>query len=117
MLYTKHINLTDATETTLFTVPSGFHAVIQYIFIANHAGSTKDASLHFANSGGGNRVDIFDDVNVSSGDNLTLSNGGGPLFILHEGEVAKAQTEAGSDMEFAVTFDLLEMASALVNFV
>ena len=117
MLYTKHINLTDDTETTLFTVPSGFHLVIQYIFIANHAGSTKNASLHFANSGGGNRVDIFDDVNVSSGDNLTLSNGGGPLFILHEGEVAKAQTEAGSDMEFAVTFDLLEMTSALVNFV
>ena len=117
MLYTKHINLTDATETTLFTVPSGFHAVIQYIFIANHAGSTKDASLHFANSGGSNRVDIFDDVNVSSGDNLTLSNGGGPLFVLHEDEVVKVQAEAGSDMEFAVTFDLLEMTSALVNFV
>jgi hypothetical protein len=117
MLYTKHINLTDATETTLFTVPSGFHAVIQYIFIANHAGSTKNASLHFANSDGGDRVDIFDDVNVSSGDNLTLSNGGGPLFVLHEDEVVKVQAEAGSDMEFAVTFDLLEMTSALVNFV
>ena len=116
MLYTKHINLTDATETTLFTVPSGFHVVIQYIFIANHAGSTKDASLHFANSDGSNRVDIFDAVNVSSGSKETLGNGGGPLFVLHAGEVVKAQTEASSDMEFAVTFDLLEIAPSLINF-
>ena len=31
------------------------------------------------------------------------------MFVLHEGEVVKAQTEASSDMEFVVTFDLLEM--------
>lgn len=117
MLYTKHINLTDATETTLFTVPSGFHVVIQYIFITNHAGSTKDASLHFASSDGSNRVDIFDAVNVSNGSKETLGNGGGPLFVLHEGEVVKVQTEDGADMEFAVTFDLLETVVALVNFV
>ena len=117
MLYTKHTNLTDATETTLFTVPSGFHAIVHYIFIANHAGSTKAASMHFAESDGSNRVDIYDAENVGGGDHLTLGNGGGPMFVLHEGEVVKVQTEASSDMEFAVTFDLLEMAPALVNFV
>lgn len=115
MLYTKHVQLTDDTETTLFTVPSGFHVVIYYIFIANHAGSTKTASLHFHN-GGGSRVDIYEDENLSSGDKLTLGNGGGPLFVLHEGEAVKVQTETSADMEFAVTFDLLEMAPSLVNF-
>jgi len=117
MLYTKHVQLTDATETTLFTVPSGFHAVINYIFIANHAGSTKDASLHFAESDGSNRVDVFDAVNVGSGDKETLGNGGGPLFVLREGEVVKVQTEASSDMEFAVTFDLTYVPFTLENFV
>ena len=117
MLYTKHIQLTDATETTLFTVPSGFHAVIHYVFIANHAGSTKTASLQFHNAGGANRVDIFDGESVGSGNRLTLGNGGGPMFVLHEGEVVKVQTEASSDMEFAVTFDLNEMSPTLVNFV
>ena len=117
MLYTKHVQLTDDTETTLFTVPSGFHAVIQYIFIANHDDHGNDsASLHFANSDGSNRVDIFDDVNVSSGGNLTLSNGGGPLFVLHEDEVVKVQAEATSNMEFAVTFDLIEQPATFVNF-
>ena len=117
MLYTKHINLTDATETTLFTVPSGFHVIIHYIFIANHETAAKTASMHFAESDGSNRVDIYDSESVAGGDRLTLGNGGGPMFVLHEGEVVKVQTEASSDMEFAVTFDLLEMSPALVNFV
>ena len=117
MLYTKHINLTDATETTLFTVPSGFHAVIHYVFIANHETAAKTASMHFANSDGSNRVDIYDAENVSGGGRLTLDAGGGPMFVLHAGEVVKVQTEASSDMEFVVTFDLLEIPPALVNFV
>ena len=73
--------------------------------------------MFFHNSGGGNRVDIFDEENVSGGGRLTLDSGGGPMFVLHEGEVVKAQTEASSDMEFVVTFDLLEMPPSLVNFV
>ena len=117
MLYTKHVQLTDATETTLFTVPTGFHAIIYYVFIANHAGSTKTASLYFAESDGSNRVDIFDAENVSGGGRLTLDAGGGPMFVLHQGEVVKVQTEASSDMEFVVTFDLTEVPPALVNFV
>ena len=117
MLYTKHVQLTDATETTLFTVPTGFHVVISYVFIANHNTAAKTASLWFHNSGGGNRVDIFDGESVGGGDRLTLGNGGGPMFVLHGGEVVKVQTEASSDMEFVVTFDLTEVPPALVNFV
>ena len=116
MLYTKHVQLTDATETTLFTVPTGFHAIIYYVFIANHAGATKTASLHYAESGGGNRVDIYDGESVGSGNRLTLDAGGGPMFVLHEGEVVKVQTEASSDTEFVVTLDLLPAPAALSNF-
>ena len=117
MLYTKHVQLTDATETTLFTVPTGYHVIIYYIFVANHVGSTKTASVHFVESDGSNRVDIYDGENVSGGGRLTLDAGGGPMFVLHEGEVVKVQTEASSDMEFVVTFDLTEVPPALVNFV
>ena len=63
--------------------------------------------MHFAESDGSNRVDIYDAENVSGGGRLTPDSGGGPMFVLHEGEVVKAQTEASSDMEFVVTFDLL----------
>jgi hypothetical protein len=39
------------------------------------------------------------------------------MFVLHQGEVVKVQTEASSDMEFVVTIDLMEVPPALVNFV
>jgi hypothetical protein len=118
MLYTKHTALTDATETTLFTVPTGYHVIIYYVFIANHAGSTQNASMHFAKADGSERIDIFEDTGLASGSKEVLSAGGGPLFVLHEGEVVKVQAgSVSSDMQFLVTFDLLEMSPSLINFV
>lgn len=114
MLYTKHVELTGTTETTMFTVPTGFHAIIYYIFIANHGGSNNTASLHYIN--GGNRVDIFDTANIAGGAKETLSNNSGPMFVLHEGEAVKAQAGSAGDMEFIVTFDLIPSPNTLVNF-
>lgn len=114
MLYTKHVELTTTAETTLFTVPDGYHAIIHYIFIANHGGSANDASLWYIN--GSDRVDIFDGTSITGGAKETLGNGGGPLFVLHEGEAVKAQTGSAGDVEFAVTFDLVGVPVALVNF-
>ena len=117
MLYTKHAELSDATETTLFTVPTGYHVIIYYVFIANHANSTQNASMHFAESDGSERIDIFEDTGIASGGKEVLSAGGGPLFVLHEGEVVKVQTgSVSSDMQFLVTFELKENSAVLVNF-
>ena len=117
MLYTKHLQLTDATETTLFAVPTGFHVVIYYVFIANHAGSTQNASMSFAKADGSERIDIFEDTGIASGGKEVLNAGGGPLFVLHEGEVVKVQAgSVSSDMQFVVTFELLNMPPSLVNF-
>jgi hypothetical protein len=115
MLYTKHTTLTDATETTLFTVPNGFHAVINYVFVANHHGSTNDITLYWDLSGT-SQVYIFDGSNVAGGGKETLSNGGGPLFVLHQGEEVKCQAGGVGNLEVSVTFDLLDMPPALVNF-
>lgn len=114
MLYTKHKEITTTTETLLFSVPTGFHVIIYYVFIANHGGSTNAASLNFVQ--GSERIDIFDDTNISGGGKETLGNGGGPLFVLHEGEDVYIQTGSAGDVEFVVTFDLLEAPNVLVNF-
>ena len=114
MLYTKHKELTTTTETLLFSVPTGFHVIIYYIFIANHNGSTNTASLNFVQ--GSERIDIFDDTNIGGGDKETLGNGGGPLFVLHEGENVNIQTGSAGDVEFAVTFELKENPAVFLNF-
>lgn len=115
MLYTKHTTLTDTTLTTLFTVPNGFHAIVSYVFVANHGGSTNDIDLYWDLSGTP-QVYIFDGTNVSGGGKETLGNGGGPLFVLHENEAVKCQAGGAGNMEVVVTFDLLDMPPAFVNF-
>ena len=115
MLYTKHATLTDTTLTTLFTVPNGFHAIVSYVFVANHGGSTNSIDLYWDLSGTP-QVYIFDGSNVAGGGKETLGNGGGPLFVLHENEVVKCQSASVGNLEVVVTFDLVEQAPALVNF-
>jgi hypothetical protein len=115
MLYTKHATLTDTTLTELFTVPSGFHAVLSYVFVANHGGSTNSIDLRWDLSGTP-QVYIFDGTNVAGGGKETIGNGGGPLFVLHENEAVKCQATSAGNLEVVVTFDLVEQAPALVNF-
>ena len=115
MLYTKHATLADTTLTTLFTVPSGFHAIVSYVFVANHGGSTNSIDLYWDLSGTP-QVYIFDGTNVAGGGKETIGNGGGPLFVLHENEAVKCQATSAGNLEVVVTFDLVEQAPALVNF-
>ena len=115
MLYTKHARLTTTDLTTLFSVPSGFHAIVSYVFIANHGGSTNSIDLYWDVSGTP-QVYIFDGTNVAGGGKETLGNGGGPLFVLHENEVVKCQSASAGSLEVVVTFDLIEQAPAFVNF-
>ena len=115
MLYTKHTTLTTTDLTTLFTMPSGFHAVVQYVFVANHGGSTNSIDLYW-DASGTPQVYIFDGTNVAGGGKETLSNGGGPLFVLHENEAVKCYSSGAGYLEVVVTFDLLRAPASLVNF-
>jgi len=115
MLYTKHTRLTTTDLTTLFTIPNGFHAIVNYVFIANHGGSTNSIDLYWDVSGTPQAY-IFDGANVAGGGQVTLSNGGGPMFVLHQGEAVKCQATSTGSLEVVVTFDLLPAPASLVNF-
>lgn len=121
MLYTRHKTLTDATLQTLFTVPKGYHAIISYIFIANHAGSTNQVSLYW-DLDGNPELYIFDDSSLGGGDTVALSNSGGPMFVLHANpddsgvESIKIQAGSSGNIEVAVTFELVENPAVLINF-
>jgi hypothetical protein len=115
MLYTKHTTLTDTTLTTLFTVPSGFHAIVNYVFVANHGGSAQTIDLYWDLSGTP-QVYIFDGKSLTGGSQTTLGNGGGPMFVLHENEAVKCQAGGAGNIEVVVTVDLLPAPASLVNF-
>ena len=47
MLYTKHLTLTDTTLQEIFAVPDGYVCSVNYIFVANHGGSTNQVDLYW----------------------------------------------------------------------
>lgn len=123
MLYTKHKTLTDTTLTEMFRVPSGFHAIVSYVFVANHGGATNSIDLYWdLNTTPGStptlvpQVYIFDGTNVAGGGREVLGNGGGALFVLHENEGIQAQAISAGNLEVVVTLDLVEQSPRLVNF-
>jgi len=116
MLATRHITLTDATLQEVFAVPSGFTAILTYIFVANHGVSTDTVDLYW-DKASVPQVYIFDGSSLQAGERLTLGGqSASGLFVLHEGETVQAQAGSAGNMEVAVTFNLEPNDSPLLNF-
>jgi len=112
MLYTKNANVTTTAESTIVTIPNGYVAHWNMLFVSNLGGSTNGAGIYVAKADS-SRIDILGGGNVSSKEYILLTDG---VFVLQAGDAIKAYTTAAGDMEFVVTFDLLEQAPTFVNF-
>jgi len=117
MLYTRHKTLTDSTEQSILTIPSGFVAYVKYVYVANHGGSTNQVDL-FWETGGVPDVYIFDGTSIGSGSREILGDSGsGVIFVLSENETVKAQASSGTgSIEIVITIDLLDQPPVFVNF-
>jgi len=112
MLYTKNANVTTTDVATIVTIPSGYVGHWNMLFVSNLGGSTNGAGL-YVDKADSTRVDILGGGNVSAKDYILLSDA---VFVLQAGDAIKAFTTAAGDMEFVVTFDLLEQPATFVNF-
>ena len=112
MLYTKNANVTTTDVATIVTIPSGYVGHWNMLFVSNIGGSTNGAGL-YVDKADGTRVDILGGGNVSSKEYILISDA---VFVLQPGDAIKAFTTAAGDMEFVVTFDLLEAPAVFTNF-
>ena len=112
MLYTKNANVTTTAESTIVTIPNGYVAHWNMLFVSNLGGSTNGAGIYVAKADS-SRIDILGGGNVSSKEYVLITDG---VFVLQAGDAIKAYTTAAGDVEFVVTFDLLEQAPTFVNF-
>ena len=112
MLYTKNVNLTDTSTQTLATIPDSFVAHWNMLFVSNIGGSTNGAGL-YVDKADSSRVDILGGGNVSSKEYILLTDA---VFVLQPGDSVKAFTTSAGDMEFVITFDLLEAPTVFNNF-
>ena len=119
MYYTKHVTLTDTTETTMFAIPNGYTCYVTFVFAANHGGSTNSVDVKWTDNEPvpNDLMYIFDGTTINSGNNTTLGGqSDAPIFVLHAGEVVKAQATSAGNIEVAVTFRLVEQSPSLINF-
>ncbi len=116
MYYTKHITITNTDETSVFTIPNGYVVYINYIYVANHGGSTNSVDLWWE-TGGVDQMYFFDGTSIGGGDREILGGQSeAPIFVLHNGDTVKVQASSSGDIEIAFTFKLVEQAPAFVNF-
>jgi len=112
MLYTRNANVTTTDVSTIVTIPSGYVAHWNMLFVTNLGGSTNGAGV-YVDKADGTRVDILGGGNISSKEYILLSDA---VFVLQPEDAVKAFTTSAGDMEFVMTFDLLEAPSVFNNF-
>ena len=112
MLYTKNANVTTTDVATIVTIPSGYVGHWNMLFVSNLGGSTNGAGL-YVDKADSTRVDILGGGNVSAKEYILISDA---VFVLQPGDAIKVFTTSAGDMEFVVTFDLLEAPAVFVNF-
>jgi hypothetical protein len=104
MYYSIGKNLTAGTANTLFVVPTGHHAKVSMLFIANAGGSTAGVSALWAETDGD--LPFQGAKSVGAGDVLQFGGEYGYFLILKDGESISVTPEAGSTFTALVSFEL-----------
>ena len=112
MKYTKGIELDDTTQATVFTVPSGHVAHVEYIFLENH--SLNDVDMDLLIEEGDTEIFLMDATELKSAEPTEFFRG---IFVLQSGKKMKAQLATAEDyVSIAVTFELLPAPNTLHSF-
>jgi hypothetical protein len=113
MLYTKNVNVTTAnTDTPVVLIPDGYVGHWNMLFVTNVGGSTNGVGIKVVKADA-TVVDILGGGNLSAKDYILISDA---VFVLQGGDEIQAYTTGAGDVEFVVTFDLLEAPTTFVNF-
>lgn len=99
------LNLTSGTPTTVYTVPLGYFAKWNLMYLFNNSGSTKTISVYWRDSSASTNIYVF---------NSTIANkefvrmDGGAYVVMEEGDTVVMQDEAGSSFSTICTFELFK---------
>ena len=97
-------NLTAATETTIYTVPTGYYAKWNLMYVLNGTGSTKHITVVWRDASTSTDIYILNQYGVSSKEFLKID--GGAYMVLEAGDTVKMTSEAGSTFSYICTFEV-----------
>ena len=97
------INLTSGTPVTAYTVPTGYWAKWNLMYLFNNSGSTKTISVYWRDASASTNIYVFNG-SVSSKEYVRID--GGAYVVMEEGDYIVMQDEAGSSFSTICTFEL-----------
>jgi len=99
------LNLTAATPTTVYTVPTGYFAKWSLMYLFNNTGSTKNISVYWHDHSSSTNIYVMDS-GVSSKTYVRMD--GGAYVVMEEGDTVVMTSEAGSSFSTICTFELFK---------
>lgn len=100
------LNLTANTLTTIYTVPTGYYAKWNLMYLFNGTGSTKHISAYWTDSSASTDIYVQNQNTVSSKEYVRID--GGAYVVMEEGDTIKMISEAGSTFSTICTFELFK---------
>lgn len=99
------LNLTAGVLTTVYTVPTGYWAKWNLMYLFNGTGSTKAITAYWTDSSVPADIYVYNDV-VTSKNYVRMD--GGAYVVMEEGDKVMMQSEAGSTFSTICTFELFK---------
>ena len=97
------LNLTANTLTTVYTVPNGYYAKWNLMYVFNGTGSTKTFTVYWHDASANTDIYIMNANSVTSKQYIQMSDA---YTVLEEGDIIYMQSEAGSTFSTICTFEL-----------
>lgn len=98
-------NLTAATKTTVYTVPTGYYAKWNLCYVVNNTGNNKTISAWWYDASAAAEITILSGYVLSPTQFIKFD--GGAYVVLEEGDQIRLQSELGSTMSTINTFELI----------
>ena len=100
---TVGLNLTAGSLTTVYTVPTGYYAKWNLMYVFNNTGSTKSIAVYWHDASTSADIYVMDS-SVSSKTYVRMD--GGAYVVMEAWEKVMMQSESGSTFSSICTFEL-----------
>jgi len=97
------VSPTAATDTTVYTCPTGYYAKFTVMYIHNTGGSTKHITVQWFDASANTTIDILTAYDFTS--KAYLQFDGNAYIVLEEGDKLKITTQSASTFSFIATFE------------
>ena len=96
-------NLTAATLTTLYTVPTGYYAKVVLLRATNATAANKHITFDWVDSSASATYSVVYQTTITA--KTTQDWGGVSYFVMEEGDILKVTSESASTFAVLVTIE------------